>query len=123
MSAGYKAQDQKAAEKAIAQFHARLNSGDFEHTYVDADDAMKRAGSKDQLLAAMRQTQEKFGAFQGAAYSKINVIVRAPVEVRAVYNSRFQRGDATELFGFVKREDTLRLAYYNISPGTARPRD
>lgn len=119
VNAGYRVEDQKAAEKAIAEFHARVNSGDFEKIYAEADDAMKRAGSKDQLIAAMGETRNKLGAFQSVMDSKINVIIGAPVQVRAAYNSHFQKGDATELFTFVKRDNSLRLAFYNVSPGTA----
>jgi hypothetical protein len=47
---------------------------------------------------------------------------RSPVEVRSVYNTTFEKGEATEMITFVRRGDKLKLAGFNISPGTRRPK-
>jgi hypothetical protein len=51
----------------------------------------------------------------------INVIIGAPIQIRALYNTKFAKSDATEMFIFIKEGDTVKLAQYQIYPGTVKP--
>jgi hypothetical protein len=50
----------------------------------------------------------------------VNVLPGPPVEIRAVCNSAFEKGDATELFSYIKEGHKLGLAFYEIRPGIAK---
>ena len=119
---GRTAEDKEATQQAIEQFHDRLGMGDFDRIYDDSDVALRITASRETLIAAMRETKGHWGKPMRVTYSYLRVLTdRAPVEVRVVYNTTFEKGDATEMFTFVRRGSKLKLAYYNISPGTSRP--
>jgi len=69
----------------------------------------------------MKLTREQFGAFRQVTHTEVNVIVAAPVQIRAVYNSTFERGSAMELFVFLKEDQGPCLAHYEIYPGSISP--
>jgi cytoskeletal protein RodZ len=121
--AGYFEEDKKEAAEAISQLHSRVSAGQFDQIYRDADSSLKDTQSKNALIQAMQGTRNKYGAFRWVTFSELNVIMGNPVQVRAVYNSTYEKGDTTELFTFVRRGNSLKLAYYSISPGTAKPED
>jgi hypothetical protein len=118
---GYIEDDRRDTAQAIEEFHHRLSSEQFEDIYRDAHQALRSTRSREQLLSAMRATRTQFGAFRAVTFSQINIFVRAPIEGRAVYNTTYERGDATEMFLFLKDDNRMRLALYSISPGNARP--
>jgi hypothetical protein len=69
----------------------------------------------------MQETYAHYGSFERITFSQLKVIIGAPIQIRAVYNSTFAKGEATELFTFVEREGKIMLVQYQISPGTVRP--
>ena len=120
MRPGYIEDDKREALSAIESFHSRLSSGQYAAIYDASDPALQQTGSREQLIAAMQATKARFGEFRQVTDSEINVIVRAPVEIRAAYNSKFEKGEATELFLFLRRGDQIKLAMYQISAGTTK---
>src|SRR6202140_1286751 len=121
--AGYVEDDKKEAGEAIAQLHSRIGAGQFDLIYKDADPSLKNSQSKDALIHAMQASRDKYGGFRQETFKEVNVIMSSPVQVRAVYNSTFEKGDVTEMFTFVRHGDSLKLSFYSISPGTVRPED
>ncbi|HEY2363152.1 MAG TPA: hypothetical protein VGK36_18670 [Candidatus Angelobacter sp.] len=117
---GYIEDDKRDALRAIENFHARLSSGQYAAIYDASDPALQQTGSREELIAAMQATRARFGEFRQVTDSEMNVIVHAPVEIRAAYNSKFEKGDATELFVFLRRGNQIKLAMYQISPGTTK---
>lgn len=67
----------------------------------------------------MQETKNRLGQFKGATSSDLNVIVGAPVQVRAAYKSAFEKSAVTELFIFVKQEDKMQLSEYRVYPATS----
>ena len=65
----------------------------------------------------MQENREQYGLFRAARSSKLNVIMGAPVQIRAAYFSRFDKGDATEQFSFGREGERVQLLIYGISPG------
>lgn len=119
---GYLEDDKNAAVNAITHFHARLNAGQFDQIYDTAHSSLQKSQSREQLTAAMQETKNQFGRFQLVTFSEMKVIPGRPVEVRAVYNSTFEKGAATELFRFVRLDGkTAQLVQYQIFAGTVRP--
>jgi hypothetical protein len=118
---GYVEDDKKATVQAIEAFHQRLSAAQFEDIYREAHQAFRDTGSREQLLSAMRATHDRFGAFQRVTSSQLNVFVGAPVQIRAVYNTNYEKGDATEQFTFLRDDGHVRLALYSPSLGSVRP--
>src|SRR5689334_5698365 len=119
---GYTVQDSKEAQHQIEVFHNRLASGDFDAIYADADVGLKSTASREAVITSMRQTKEQWGKAQHVTYSYVKVFTdRTPVEIRAVYNTKFENGDATEMFTFVRRRGKVKLISFNIAPGSVRP--
>lgn len=118
---GYIEDDKKETAQAIEEFHQRLSASQFEDIYRDAHQALRDTGTHEQLVSAMKATRDRFGAFKRVTFSQMNVIVGAPVQIRAVYNTSYEKGDATEQFTFLRDGDHVRLALYSPSPGSVRP--
>jgi hypothetical protein len=117
---GYVDEDKKLTARLIEQFHERMNAGRFEEIYDDAHPAFRNALSKEEWLRYMQENQEQYGLFRAARSSKLNVIMSAPVQIRAAYFSTFDKGDATELFSFGRERERVQLLIYGISPGDAQ---
>jgi hypothetical protein len=119
---GYTEDDDKEVRNGIEQFHDRLSAGDFDRIYDGLDASLTSTNSREALVSKMRDTRERWGKVERVTYSYVKVFTnRAPAEVRAVYNTVFENGNATEMFLFVRRGSALRMAYYNITPGMKRP--
>jgi hypothetical protein len=121
--AGYVEDDKKEAGEAIAQLHSRISAGQFDLVYKDADPTLKNSQSRDALIHTMQASRDKYGGFRQETFKELNVMMGNPVQVRAVLNSTFEKGDVTELFTFVRRGNGLKLTFYSISPGTVKPAD
>lgn len=118
---GYIADDKAMTEQAIKQFHDRLSAGQYESIYQDADVSLKQSFTQEHTIASMKDVRDRFGSVKTVTFSKLNVIVGAPVQIRAVYNTTYEKGKVTEAFTFIKQGDTVRLAHYQVFPGTVKP--
>ena len=118
---GYVEEDRAQAAKAIAQFHERIENGQFGKVYDDADEELQRAAPREILIDAMQKTRNLWGKLTEVTYLQTNVVMNPEVQVRAVCNVTFERGAATEMFIFMKRNRQVKLAHYEIHQGTFRP--
>jgi hypothetical protein len=114
-------QEQLLAAKAVEEYHAHLSERKFERIYDESHESFRQSQPRDKLIKSMEETRERLGAFARVTFSEINVVIGAPMQVRAVYNSAFENGDVTELFTFVDQDQRLQLAYYEVHPGTVKP--
>jgi len=113
---GYVMRDRNETIKQIEKFHDRLNREQFDQIYENASSALQSSGGYEGITGTMRQINQNYGAFQRAESSKVEVVMSAPVEIRAVYDSVFEKGRATERFVFVIEGDDIRLRTYFVSP-------
>ena len=67
---GYIDQDKKEAAARIEEFHRRMNVGEFDQLYDDADPAFKRALKREEWLKHMQDAREQYGTFKNAESSK-----------------------------------------------------
>jgi len=118
---GYIDEDKHETIQLIERFHARMNASQFGDIYDDAHAGFQNSISRDNLIKAMRATQNQWGQFKHVTFSELNESIGPQIQIRAVYNSSFEKGDATELFTFVRQDDKIQLAFYNIEPGTKKP--
>ena len=106
----------------IDQIHSQYNARQFETLYKESHPVVRQAQSQSEMVKLMQANYDKYGAFKNCSYSKVNVVMGAPVESRAVYNCSFEKGDATELFSLTRDGDKMELLRYQIYPGTIRPK-
>ena len=118
---GYIEDDKKTTEQAIERFHEKFNATQYLDLYNDAHEVFKGSQKQADSLNAMKQTYEHFGKMEQVEEKWLNVIIGTPIQIRAVYNTKFEKGDATESFIFIKEGDTVKLALYRIDPGKVRP--
>lgn len=121
LHAGNYADDTKAGEAAIEQFHSRLSTGQYAVIYDEASQAFQQSGSKQQVVAAMKVTTNRYGGPVAVTHCQSRVVPGAPLEFRAVCNTTFEKRAATEMFLFFREEDGLKLAMYRVFPGTVKP--
>jgi hypothetical protein len=112
-------EDKSSTTNAIAEVHVRFNARQFDDLYDSTSPAYQVSRTREEAIAAMTQTWERFGSFQTVIQSELNVVVGAPIQIRAVYNSLFEKGPAIEQFVFLKESSSPRLAFYQIFPGAA----
>lgn len=114
---GYIEDDKNNTEKAIEEFHTRLSAEDYQGIYNNSSPVLQNSMNKNDLLKAMKNSHDDFGQFESVIDKRINVIVGTPVEIRAVYISKYSKTDLTESFVFVKEGDLIKLAFYQTSKG------
>jgi hypothetical protein len=118
MRAGYKEDDKKTVERAVDRFHEMYNAGKGHEIYQAAHETFRRSMTEEALAAAMKGTQEKYGNVDHVTHRWLNVLIGNPIEVKAVYNTEFQKGGATEQFSWVVDGTNAALVSYQISRGT-----
>jgi hypothetical protein len=115
-------EEQKAASKrAVELFHSRLNDAQFDRIYEDGSAVLKESVPRGTVLTYLQYAHDRFGAFKAVTRSDFTVLVGIPVQVRVVFNSKYERSDATELFIFLRENEKIRLSRYEIYPGTIVP--
>ena len=100
----------------MTTFHRRLGEGRLDEIYEESDSALRAGRSKADLLSAMRDTRETFGAF---VRSDIRAASCFPQQVRFVTHTEYEKGQATEMFVWSVLEGKARLFQYQITAGLA----
>jgi hypothetical protein len=118
---GYIADDKRSVDEAIGALHQRLNAHEYKQIYDDAHASLKASQTEADYSDLLKKLREGLGEVQYVTDKWINVIVGPSIEIRAIYNSTFDKGDATEMFVFVRDADAIRLLHYQVSPGTTKP--
>ena len=119
---GYIEEDKEVLESEIEKIHSLFNEGKYNEIIKNAIPTFTEAAGKEKLILSMKQTKKDFGSFESTYEKWINIIVRAPVEGRAVYNCKFSKSDVTEIFIFIKNNKSYKLASYQIYPGITKPK-
>jgi hypothetical protein len=109
-------EDLRQADEAVAQFHSELNGGDYETIYGSAATGFKNVSSKADATKLFEAVHRKLGAYKSGKRTnwKANYSTSGNNLVLQ-YDSKFERGDATELFTFVRDGHGVRLFGYNIN--------
>ena len=115
------ADDRKASDAAIAQLHRRFSAREQEQIYDEALPLMRTSQSKARFCDGLEQLHDTLGDVESVTDKWIKVFIGGSVEIRAVCNTKFTKGDATEMVTFVKDRGTVRLVAYRISGGTTKP--
>lgn len=113
---GYIADDKQATRQAIEKFHQLMAADDFNTIYQDAHELFKQTVSREQLFVGMTSVKQKYGRLVKVTSEQLDVIIGAPIQIRAIYYTTFQKGKAIEMFTYVKQNDDVKLVKYVINP-------
>jgi hypothetical protein len=116
----YNDKEQAKAEHAVAEFHKLHNEGNYEGLYNLLDAQARQAVNKDEFVAAAKQTYEKWGKVRSASLSQAKVFP-SPLQVRMIYNVKYEKGDGQEWFIWNTQGDNARLLQYRNAPGFDTP--
>jgi len=111
-------QGRKLADAAVRQFHERLNAGNYEEIYREADNGF-RGENHDDSIRFLGAVHNKLG-LAGTA-TQINVRVDTNTHgtfLTTQYSTAFATGTATEMFTWIKSSGTLKLYGYHIQAST-----
>ncbi len=117
--AGSYAQDRNLATAAVERFHAQYNADQFTSIYNEAGAGFKNSAPQNVIVASMKQTKQRYG----------NVVTDLCVgentfpggQVRLAYNTKFQKGNETEMFIWQSDGQKATLQMVKISPEATRP--
>jgi multidrug efflux pump subunit AcrA (membrane-fusion protein) len=113
----YNDKEQAKAERAVVELHKLQNERKFEDIYARLDKTSRGTTTRDQFMAAANQTFETWGKLQSTSLTQAKVFPTSPIQVKMLYNSKFEKGDAQEWFTWNINGDDVRLFEYRTSPG------
>jgi hypothetical protein len=111
----YNDNEQAKAEAAVTQFHNLHNERRFDEIYARLDKQVSQA--KADFTAASTETFSQWGKFQTARLDQAKVFPSNPIQVKMLYNSTFEKGNAQEWFTWNIYGDDVRLFEYRVTPG------
>jgi hypothetical protein len=105
----------RQANYAVHDFHLRLNSGEYEAIYSEADEGFRLGQTHDDLMRLLKTIHDKMGTTESEKQVSLNVStnVRGTL-ITSVYETKFSNGVAHEKFTWVQKGDALKLFAYNI---------
>ena len=109
-----------STEQEIEKFHLRFNLGDYELIYNNSIQEFQKSINKADIFKVLQNQHDEFRDFKSIIDKRVNLIIGAPVQIRAVYISQFKKMDLTEMFVFVKDGEQIKLALYQFSKGRSK---
>jgi hypothetical protein len=106
-----KVRQKSEAERIVAQFHQRLNAGDFEAICHDAYKCSEFPNLRQDWQFALEDTRKRGGAFRSVVHSDIRVSIEPP-SVHADVVSIFEKAQLHELFEMKDYDGPLRIVIY-----------
>lgn len=108
---GYYSDDQKRAEKTVAEYHDAYNRGAYSEIFEASHPDAKATKSKEKLEEVLREINSQLGKVVGstlvkADVSTVNIKER---QVEMVYRTQFEKGERNEIFLIVSDDSTARL--------------
>ena len=118
----YNDKEQAKAEKAVERFHQLLNEKRFDEMY-ELFDSEARAGTPlTEFTSVANQVYEKWGKVESGTLSEAKVFPGTPIQVRMIYNVKFEKGEGQDWFIWNIRGNEARLVQYQNAPGTDKPK-
>ena len=111
----YNDKEQAKAETAVVLFHNLYNERKFEDIYARMD---KQANQpREEFMFATSEILKQWGKLQTTRRDSAKVFHSNPIQVRMIYNSTFEKGNAQEWFTWNIYGDEARLFAYDVTPG------
>ena len=115
----YKDTEQALAQIAVDQFHERYNRRDYDGLYSMMAQSTQRVQSKENAVTAMQETVERWGKEQSSQMALAKLFPGPPVQVRMIYNTTYEKGNAQERFIWTSDGKQAALLQYQVVPGWA----
>ena len=103
------------AEAAVGAFHDELNAGDFDAIWSGADDAFRKATTRESYDRFMQAVHRKLGKALktvNANWTVRNFNLKTTVVL--LQKTDFEHGSGNETFTYVVTGDAVKLVGYNI---------
>jgi|SRR5215831_17714190 len=113
----YNSAEQAKAESAVARFHKSHNDRNFDQIYAQLDDKAGPPQAKDEFVTVATATMDQWGKLQTTHLDEAKVFPANPIQVKILYKSTFEKGNAQEWFIWNIYGDDVRLLNYQITPG------
>jgi|GEM_PF-1690202 len=107
--------DTAIAERAVPQFHASFDAGQFEAIYAAAAEDLKRQATKDEFIARLESIRRQLGATKSSTQQGWTVNYNGSgTFVTLNYATIYEQGEADEHFAFRVEGDKALLAGYRV---------
>ena len=117
----YNEKEQALAQIAVDQFHERYNSRDYDGLYAMMAQSTQQVQSKENAVTAMQETVERWGKQQSSQMAFAKLFPGPPVQVRMIYNTTYEKGNAQERFIWTSDGKQAAFIQYQVIPGWADP--
>ena len=109
----------EAAERAVLEFHQRLDAEQYDQIYTTASDDFRASTSQSDSTELFAAVHRKLGKVLSAHQRTFAVnTTLTGTSVRLQYDTEFAEGKATEAFVFTLSGDKATLFSYNINSPT-----
>ena len=116
LSACSAGKDVPVAETGVADFHQKLNNGDFDTIANEASADFKAATKQDDFIKLLSVVHRKLGNFQGGKSTGWNeTVATGGTTVTLNYSAPYDNGTADENFVFRIEEGKAVLLGYHIN--------
>jgi len=117
----YNEKEQALAQIAVDQFHERYNRRDYDGLYAMMAQSTQQVQSKENAVTAMQETVERWGKQQSSQMAFAKLFPGPPVQVRMIYNTTYEKGNAQERFIWTSDGKQAAFIQYQVIPGWADP--
>ena len=115
----YEDTEKALAQTAVDQFHERYNRRDYDGLYAMMAPSTQRVQSKENAITAMQETVERWGKEQSSQMAVAKLLPGPPIQVRMIYNTTYEKGNAQERFIWTSDGKQAALIQYHVIPGWA----
>jgi hypothetical protein len=106
---------------AVNTFRSRMNDQEFQSIYSEADPTLKNSVGQEAVVSALTRAHQNTGKVIKSVQVDVSTLPNG--QIRLVYNTKFEKGDMTELFVLKIDEQNARLVLYQVFPNIVKPDD
>jgi hypothetical protein len=104
------------AESAVADFHKKLDRGEFETIYDATSAGFQQKTSRSEFLELASAIHRKLGAFRSAERTRVSRSFGSTGSVVGInYKAQYAEGEAKETFTYRMGESQPKLEFYNVN--------
>ncbi len=113
--------EQAKADRLMTQFHELYNASKFEEIYGLLDDSIRPSVNKEAFVSSLQQVFAKWGKVRDSKLSEGKVFPGNPIQVRAIYNVNYEKGQGQGWFTTNIHGAEARLVNYTNAEGVDHP--
>lgn len=106
-------------EEAVADFHTKLNEGNFDEIYEQASSSFRNSLDKKEVVRLLTKVRQKLGKVQSTSRQKFHIdkssaLIITLTTVTVSYKTEFSNRTAEEKFVFFIDGKKAKLLSYNV---------